>query len=38
MITFKKVFYDLYDLKKEKIINDFDIYTCIYDYDYLLKY
>ena len=38
MITFKKIFYDLYDLKKEKFINDFDIYSCIYDYDYLLKY
>lgn len=38
MFSFKKVFFDLYDIKKNWIIKDFDIYTCTYDYDYLLKY
>ena len=38
MITFKKVFYDLYDLKKEKFINDYDIHQLNFEYDYLLKY
>jgi hypothetical protein len=38
MITFKKVFFDFYDLKKDKIINDYDIHQLNFEYDYLLKY
>ena len=38
MISFKKVFFDFYDLKKDKIINDYDIHQLVFDYDYLLKY